>query len=115
MKQFRLCLEALAVDEACDADAHQPVSRARRQIHAFAQCTGDFSQLMRGGRPFRWRHGAGQDAEVGGLEFQHHAARDASVRVRSLALVRGPGFLGEPLDMGREFVEREVMLESVFG
>src|SRR6185312_1025576 len=115
VKQFRLRLETLTIHEATDADAHEPIARARRKIDARTQCAGDFGERARRHRTFGGRDGSREDAEIGGLQLQHHAARDAAVRAFGLVLARGPGLAGEPFDMRREFVERQVVLEGVLG
>ena len=65
-------------------------------------------------RRFRRREAARQDAEVVGLQLQHHGARDAPVRLGAFALVTAPGFFGEATDVVFDLRQAQVAFEGVF-
>ena len=63
-KQFGLRLDLVGVAEISEADADQPVARARRQADALAQARRDFHEFIFRLRRRRRRVAAREDVEV---------------------------------------------------
>ena len=105
----------MCIAEIAQPDPGEPVARARGLADALAQRQRDLDELLFAGRRLRRRQAAGEDAEVAGLELEHDGAGDAAVVLLALAQIAGPGFFGEPTDMRFEFVEAQVVFESIFG
>ena len=64
-------------------------------------------------RSLRRGQAAGEDAEVAGLELEHHRAGKPAMVLYAFALVAGPGLFGQTADLRFQFVEPQVVLEGV--